>query len=330
MKKEHIMGIGLVVLIAGIAGVVFITTSWGMFQISSHNESDAGQIQNPSGNVAGGSLSSKIVVNAPLSNMPDKVTVYKTVIPDITKTEAIAFARKFNITDFDQVKEGDEKLTISSKDLRKRIMLFKNGGQFYVNYDRSATPNGIDILENLPSDTDAEKIATSFLKERGLLPDGAVIGGTVHQKAYSHSNGTTWVSWEDILVYYTRELNGMKVEGTQFEVEVGGHGDIIRFFSNWKDYEAIGEYPIKTRDASINTLEENGISATTSPDSPDIISINNISLAYHTSAVAYKEDYLEPVYVFQGDALKNGTVVKPVKEFVPALTNESEKSLSSI
>ena len=157
------------------------------------------------------------------------------------------------------------------------------------------------------------------------------MGGVTHEKAYkfNKSSGLKTVVWEDILVYYTRELNGMKVEGTQFEVEVGGHGDIIRFFSNWKEYEAIGEYPIKSRESSVESLKQNGITTISGPDNPGTVTIDEVYLAYETNAVAYKEEYLEPVWVFKGESLKNGTVISPIKEFIPALTEESVKSLSS-
>ncbi|MEN6609947.1 MAG: hypothetical protein ABFC24_03825, partial [Methanoregulaceae archaeon] len=270
------------------------------------------------------------LINVQKSNVPANVTLYKTQTPVVTKSDAIALAKKFNITNYAEPKEGDSVISVSSKDMRYNVMVYKNGGQYYENYDRSDTPNRIDISANLPSDEEAIKIATTFLKERDLLPEGAIVGGTEHRKVYksNKSNGSKTVTWEDILVHYTRELNGMKVEGTQFEVEVGGHGDIIRFFSNWKDYEPIGDYPIKSREESISDLKQKGIPTENGPNTPDTIEIDEIYLAYETTAVAYSEEYLEPVWVFKGEALKNGTSIRPIKEFVPALTDEGKKSLS--
>ena len=328
MKKEHVIGLCLIVLIAGIVGVALWIHQLDTTQTNTNIGSQTGRTQNISGEVAGGQLSYKIIVNVPKQDVPGKITIYKTQTPVVTKVDAITLAKKFNITNIGEINEGDPKISVSSKDMRYSLQLFKTGGMSYSDYKRSDTPNGIDIAENLPSDDKAIEIATTFLKERDLLPDGAIVGGVTHGKAYTTSNGKTWVSWEDILVYYTRELNGMKVEGTQFEIEVGGHGDIIRFFSNWKEYEAIGEYPIKSQESSTDTLKQNGITIGTGPDKPDTISIDEIYLAYDTTAVAYKENYLEPVWVFKGEALKNGSAVMPVKEFVPALTDDSVKSLS--
>jgi hypothetical protein len=284
-----------------------------------------------SGEVLGGQSSSNIVLNAVAVQTPDQVMVYKTLPTVVTKADGIAFAKKFNITEYDEIKEGDKVVSVTSKDRRFFSMLYKNGGESYYDSDRSDNPNGLDLIENLPSDEESEKIATSFLKERDLLPDGAVFGGSKHNKVYqlNHSGGPETVVWEDVLLGYTRELNGMKVEGTQFMVEVGAHGDIISFFTNWKYYEPIGNYSIKSSASAFEELKHKGIAAGSITNTPDTISIDTMDLTYHTKAVAYKEYYLEPVWVFKGRALVNDTTVDSVKEFIPALTDESVESLAS-
>ena len=84
-----------------------------------------------------------------------------------------------------------------------------------------------------------------------------------------YSDGTTKVSWEGILIGYTREINGMTVEGTQFMVEVGANGDIISFFANWKDYEFVGNYPIKSGESAFEKLKQKGIKVSAGLEKPD-------------------------------------------------------------
>ena len=204
----------------------------------------------------------------------------------------------------------------------------------FFDIETTANPDAIALLPEPSAPTnykDAEKIATAFLKERDLLPDGAVFGGSTHNKAYriNHSGGPETVVWEDILLGYTRELNGMKVEGTQFMVEVGAHGDIISFFTNWKYYEPIGNYSIKSRESAFEELKQKGVTTGSLMNKPDSISIETVHLTYITQVVAYKEYYLEPVWVFQGRALVNGTTVDSVNEYIPALTDESVKSITA-
>jgi hypothetical protein len=62
---------------------------------------------------------------------------------------------------------------------------------------------------------------------------------------------------------------------------------------------------------------------------PDTISINSVTLAYATKAGAYKEDYLEPVWVFTGEAIVNGSAVEQVSKSIPALQEVPAELISS-
>lgn len=283
MKKEIIIGLYLIVLVVGIASILVISPLFGSDQKNPVSEKVSGSKKSITGEVLGGLSSSNIVLNAAASQEPDHVMVYRTLPTEVTKADGIAFATKFNITDCYEPDEGDYAVSLSSKDMRYNIQLYKNGGSRYSDYNRSHNPNGLDLIENLPSDGEAEKITTAFLKERDLLPEGAVFGGSKHNKAYllNHSGGPETVDWEDIQLGYTRELNGMKVEGTQYMVEVGAHGDIISFFTNWKYYEPIGNYSIKSGKTALDELKQKGVAAGSIPNKPDIISIDTMYLAYH-------------------------------------------------
>ena len=63
------------------------------------------------------------------------------------------------------------------------------------------------------------------------------------------------------------------------------------------------------------------------PDS--IISIDDMFLAYRTTAGAYREVYLAPVWVFKGNVIVDGKPVMPVEQYIPALTDESVQSVSA-
>ncbi len=303
----------------------------GIHQETTSNGSLSDPQNSTSGEILGGRSSSKIVLNAVMMKAPNRVMVYKTQPTVVTKADAVEFAKKFNIIDINEPKEGDAVISVSSKDMRYRAMLYRNGGQLYEDSGRVDTPNDADFPENLPSDKDAEKIATAFLKAHDLLPDGAVFSKSTHDKTYklNRSGGEPTVVRENIELGYSRELNGMKVEGTQFMVGVGAHGDIISFFVNWKEYEPIVEYPIKSGESAFDELKQKGIAVSSGPVKPDTISIDQAYLAYYTKALAYPEDYLEPVWVFKGTALADGKSVAPITEYIPALTDEAMKSLLS-
>jgi hypothetical protein len=61
---------------------------------------------------------------------------------------------------------------------------------------------------------------------------------------------------------------------------------------------------------------------------PDTVSIDEVYLAYYTDALAYPESYLEPVWVFKGNAMLNGTQIQPVEEYIPALKEVPKKLIS--
>lgn len=331
MKKEFVIGVCLFGLIIGLVVVVISLQPLGISEKPTVNESANSQQKTISGDVLGGQSPSNFILDTAPGKAPEKVMVYKTLPVVISKTDAIEFARKFNITDFNEPKEGDAVISVSSKDMRYNIELYKNGGSRYSDYKRIDTPNGIDIPENLPSDAEAEKIATEFLMEKGLLPEEAVFRGSEHRKIFRSdgSGSQPVVVWEDITIWYSRKIDGMNVEGTQFEIEVGGHGDIISFFTNWKDYQPSMKYPVKSGESAFNELKQKRISVGTGPVKPDVVSITQVYLAYYTKSVAYPEEYLEPVWVLKGTASVNGKPVDSIEELIPALTDESVKSLAS-
>jgi hypothetical protein len=320
MKKNLLIGLGIGIVVVSAILIFVMVFNGGISNTNAAADNTALQSSERS-QVMGGAPSYNIVLNISSQNTdPDTILVYKTVNPGYTKEDAIAFAKKFNVTDIGILGEGDTKFGIRSKDGQYELDLFKNGGQRFTDTERSDSPNGIDIAANLPSDADAKIIAEKFLKERDLLPPDAEFGHLQHRQAFIVSNHPPTVSWEDILIYYHRHLNGLKVIGTQYEIEVGAHGDIIAYFTNWKGYSPAGEYKVKPLKTAFEELQQKGVSV--GMDKPDTVSIDSAYLAYHTEALAFPEDYLEPVWVFEGEALVNGTAIQSVEEYIPALTEK--------
>ena len=101
----------------------------------------------------------------------------------------------------------------------------------YHNSNRAHTVNLIDLPVNVLPDDEAVRIATKFLKDRDLLPEGAFFSGTTHGKIYRLGDkGNDTVVWEDVEVWYGRTLNGRIVEGTQLMLAIGADGIPIRIF----------------------------------------------------------------------------------------------------
>jgi hypothetical protein len=132
----------------------------------------------------------------------------------------------------------------------------------------------------------------------------------------------------EVTVGFSRKINNLEVKGSGVSVTIGGNGDIIGYYANWRDYEPYKEYPVISSDIAFSKLKNEGIAV--GMNQPESISIDTVYLAYKTKAAAYDEEYLEPVWVFKGQAMDKDSKVNSVTGYIPALTDEAVKSLSSL
>ncbi len=275
-----------------------------------------------------GGLSHTMVLDKSLPETVNTVMVYKTVPAHYTRQDILSLAQKFNISPIGRIKEVAEGSSVASEDGKFQAILHNSGFIEYHNSNRD-TANPLDVPGNLPSDDEAVKIATTFLKDRDLLPSGAEFRKIDHSRSYHLGNdGNDTLTWEDVEVWYGRTLNGYPVEGTQLMLAIGARGEPIDFFTNWRNYEPYQEFPVKTPDLAFEELKTKGV-AVGVMDKPDTVSINKIYLAYHTKAGAETEEYLEPVWVFKGNMVVNGKSATPVEQYIPAL-NVTPKELVSV
>ncbi|MDO9325050.1 MAG: hypothetical protein Q7T80_08870 [Methanoregula sp.] len=327
MKKEIIIGVCLLAVI--IAGMIVFIPGYQSLVTGAEN-STVGQpsptLTAESSEIAG-RISHNVALNPSLSmaggaKETKKILVYKTLPPIVTNETTLDYAKKFNVTG--TLRGG---AVVQSKDLRYGIEISKNSGSIrYVDQDR---PNKrMDAPEKLPTDDEAVKIATKFLKDRDLYPEGAAFSKIFRENAINVGGGEyEKVMFGQIGIWFNRTLNGMKVDGTQLVVYVGGNGDVIGYYANWRNYEPYKEYPITPPQVAFDKLKTKGIPV--GMNNPDTsASIDEMYLAYETTAGAYKEDYLKPVWVFKGNVMVDGKSAMPIEQYIPALTDESMKSLS--
>jgi len=318
MNKEMIIAISLLALF--IIGIfIFAPSQPGpIIESANHTVEQLSVVSNGESSDVAGRISHNLVMIAPAKTAVDTTLVYKTMSPTVTNETTLDYAKKFNVTG--TLKGG---AVVQSKDLRYGVEISKNSGR--VIYTDQKRPNAIqDSPDKLPSDDEAIKIATKFLKDQDIFPEGAVDPVVQRDNTYS-SKGT--ITFGEIGVWYHRYLNGLNVEGTQLVVYIGGNGDVIGYFANWRDYVPDKEYPIISQEDAFDQMKTQGVSV--GMNEKDVsVSIDNGYLAYHTKAGAYSEDYLEPVWVFKGNVTIDGKSVMAVQKSIPALSDESVKSLS--
>jgi hypothetical protein len=326
MKKELFMGICLLAMIIG--GLIFFTPGQqGVTPVAEKSavEQPAPTLAMVSNNVAG-RVSHNLALNPSVSMAGEskgtkKIMVYKTVPPTVNQEKTLALAKKFNVTG---TLRGDT--AVQSADLRYGVLIIKKSGA--TEYQDFKRPNvQLDAPQTLPTDDEAVKIATQYLKERDLYPEGVIDPAPARENAYTSGKGDE-VYYGQIGVWYHRLLNNMKVEGTQLVVYVAGNGDVIGYYANWRNYKPDKEFPINSPQEAFTNLKNKGVPVGMS-DSDAAVSIDNVYLAYQTNPGDHSEDYLKPVWVFKGNVMVDGKSVMPVEEYIPALTEESVKSLSS-
>jgi len=315
MKKELKLGIILtIVILAGI--IIFTQVQQGLIPELKNDTSSNGSISESS-QVSGG-LSHTMVLDKTLPDPVEKIMVYKTVPSTYTRQDILSLAQKFNITPIGKIKEVSEGSSIASTDGKIQAILHNSGFAEYHNSNRDIA-NPLDSPGNLPSDNEAIKIATKFLKDRDLLPDGAEFRKIGHSESYHLGNdGNNTLIWKDVEVWYGRKLNGYPVEGTQLMLALGSNGDPIEYFTNWRNYQPYQELPVKTPDQAFEELKTKGVSV--GMETPGKVSIDTMYLAYHTLAGADTEEYLEPVWMFKGNVIVNGNSTMPVEQYIPALS----------
>ncbi|MDD1689136.1 MAG: hypothetical protein LUQ66_00550 [Methanoregula sp.] len=327
MEKRNIIGITLIIGI-----VVVILLLWGhnniIIPVETNKTTQPITVPESQSDQVMGKVSHSITLEKSVKDNVGKIMVYKTVPQHYTRQDILTLAKKFNISPIGRIKEVAEGSSVASFDGKIQAILHNSGFAEYHNSNQKRTVNSLDVPGNFPSDDEAVKIATKFLKDQDLLPDGAVFSGTTYGEIHGTAkDGTDIVFREDIEVWFGRELNGIPVEGTQLMLAIGADGTPIDYFTNWRNYEQYKEMLVKTPEQAFEDLKVKGVSV--GMNVPDKVTITNMYLAYRTKAGAETEEYLEPVWVFKGDVIVNDKSVMPIKAYIPALTDESVKSLSS-
>lgn len=320
MRKDLLIGICLLAMII-VGMIVFIPNQQGMtVGVKNNSVEQPSKVSTVESSDVAGIMSHYLVMNAPTKMAPDSILVYKSLTPDVNKEATLAFAKKFNVIG---MLRGET--TVQSEDLVYGVTLTKNSGS--AEYMNAKRPNEKqDAPEYLPSDAEAIEIATKFLKDRDLFPEGAVDPTIYRENAYTIGKGDE-IYYGKIGVWYHRMLNGLKVDGTQLVVYVGGNGDVIGYYANWRNYEPYKEYPVTSPQVAFDKLKTKGVPV--GMNNPDTMaSIDDVYLAYETTAGAYKEDFLKPVWVFKGNVSVDGKPAMPIEQYIPALTDDSVKELS--
>jgi hypothetical protein len=226
--------------------------------------------------------------DGPFPKMPDKMLVYRIIRP---KNVTEAYVRELAERYFDM--PTDAKLTRSSPRpggsalywLKTQAHLFEfdpDTGFFNILKYRKAREKLSEDRKDYPGDEECRRIATAYLKKRGLLPEDTYL---------SNVSGVNIESVGAISVCFGRMIGKYKCwgPGSEILVWVGVDGEITNVSIRWVEYEPYKLAPIKTAKEAFEYLKHGNAFIAGSGK------VTRIALAYHSPA---EGEYIQPMYNF--------------------------------
>lgn len=252
-------------------------------------------------------------------------TVRYEVIQKISDNKtARALAEQFGMRENIVPSEGDEYLKASDDSKKLKLTIYPEGSLTY--HDLSKLWTLPKTALNLPEKDDARDIATDYLTEKGLLPEDAHVNIVVADQL-SRKNTSTGDVIETIdtnlQVIFGRELNGAPVmgPGSKLKLYIGDGGAVIGVHKVWRELEASGTTGIKTAQSAFAELKQRNLGSL--PPGYDTVTIENVYFAYYEEGPGVEQDYLAPVWVFEGHA-SNGDETMEIERMVSAASGQEQ------
>ena len=146
--------------------------------------------------------------DGPFPKMPSKMLVYKIVRPEnITEAYVRKFAQKyFDMPDDAEFRQQGHFYNLTTQS--HNFVFTSSWGFFKIRKYEKARDKLSEDRKDYPSDEECKKIATEYLKERGLLPEDAYLSGMADN-----------ISWSGAMcVWFERTIGEYKTWGPGSEI----------------------------------------------------------------------------------------------------------------
>ena len=237
----------------------------------------------------------------------DTIMVYKSIESGYSKewTETL----ENNLGMPGNVMEGDETYYADSADAED-CYFFVEKDTSIISFHKLGGRTGFP-----DSKIDYISTANSFLEKNGLMTSEVQSPGVANNEGDSLTKSGDWkAEWRTTVMKYSREIDGLPVWNCQKMVELDSGGNVIGYFQDWRNYEPYKEYELKSREKAFEEFMAKEKSLTKG-FSPDITFVTDVSLGYYSQPAASDENYLQPVYVFEG----HSRCGKSTEEFEPVV-----------
>lgn len=245
------------------------------------------------------------IFEADTSSLPKEASVFKFKQVDITDSDVHLIASKFGLQGKAKLSPGGQ---YGLRDGNCFLMVDKHSGK-YLFIDESLTD--FDIITGsvkLPSDEEVVTIAKNYLQNLGLLREDFVSVGLGEITTGPDTNSKVIAK----KVFFYRQLDNQPVLGvSRIVVTVGHNGEIASVDKLFKEVSEVYKYPLRPIDEAMVDVRNNK-GKTDLDEQSRIAKINKVEVMYWEDAGSVEDQpYIQPVYRFEGDVVKDdGTVDK--------------------
>lgn len=170
---------------------------------------------------------------------------------------------------------------------------------------------------------DGKKIALDFLKDNGLLADGfsgsnsSVGESTIKKLVVPPATSEPMII--NLIVYFNREIDGKKVQGSHISVTVGAQGKIENVSLKYKLFAPEPEQvSIKSFEETLADVKQDKGTISLEWDAASVL-LKEVSLQYYEE-MNDRQTHIQPVYSFKGDCLDaQGNVIGEFNATVAAV-----------
>ncbi|MBP2145076.1 hypothetical protein J2129_000530 [Methanofollis sp. W23] len=275
----------------------------------------------------------KFTLNTALPSVNESYAVYQTVIPDVSDEYVNKIGEKFGIQGEPQKKSestGRIQILDNTGKESRCLLVYEHSGGIVYEIPEKAFPASVESQPVLPSNEEAKKIATDFLKKRDLLPEDAEIESVKVDKIYKEYKvgcKEPVLSYDMTLdVHYSRDFSGISVYGDELSVIIGDKGEVVEVIKSWRDVQPYRDVKIKTPNQAYSDLIASKFARPPAEALFEKVIVENITLGYWMEPRISEQKYVLPVYVFSGTGTVNGEEM-PYVEFVPAVLSEEMTAL---
>lgn len=251
------------------------------------------------------------------NGLPAEAAVYKFILPDNPEEQAAKLSKIFGFVTSPKFDASTQKyISKIENEKDKKWFTYEATSGHWAYQDMNALS---DINpSNIPADKDAIAIVKKYLEETGLLPDRFKDVKVVHQSSGDKTTGDYRVIYKDLYFYPT--IDNTSILGvSRMIVSVGKDAQIIAVNKYYKDYQQYKTVKLKSVDTAYEDVKANRASNSIDPTAKSA-KIKEVKLAYWEDAGSIKEQpYLQPVWVFTGEAIVEYNKVVTFDAIVPAI-----------